>query len=190
MKELFERLANDFADKEYAHSYMEGHAVSRIAAQVYALRRQRGWSQEELSKMSGLAQERISKIESADFSSLTMKTFHKLSRAFDVHLHIAFEPFTKGIADVGKLHREQLEVVSRAENLATRFSDESSWTRSGVSSATTPSQLLLMVLSPHQNVLLAIKPTEFSHALSSERAPRHEPIEISQRADTVGAQNG
>lgn len=124
MRKFFKQLATDFTDKDYAHSYMEEHAVSRLAAQIHALRKQRGWSQQELSDKSGLAQERISKIESANFSSLTMKTLQKLSRAFDVHLHITFEPFSKGIVDIGNLHTEQLEVIGRPEDLETAFSSE------------------------------------------------------------------
>jgi transcriptional regulator with XRE-family HTH domain len=117
MHELLKNLAEDFKDGEYAHAYMESHAVSRIAAQIYALRKQRGWSQEELAKQSGVAQETISKIESADFSSLTLKTLHKFSRAFDVDLRIAFDSFSKGILDVVNLQAEKLKVPSRVEDL-------------------------------------------------------------------------
>ena len=123
MKKFFNRLKSDFADKEYAHIYMESHAVSRLAAQIHALRIQRKWSQEQLAAYSGIAQERISKIESADFDSLTMKTLQKFSRAFDVNLHVAFEPFSRGILDVANLNSEQLEVKSREEDLLTSFTD-------------------------------------------------------------------
>lgn len=123
MREFFKRLTESFSDKEYAHSYMESHAVSRLAAQIHALRKQRGWSQEELAKYAGIAQERISKIESADFDSLTMKTLQKFSKAFDVNLHIAFESFSKGILDVANLTPERLEIKSREEDLATSFTE-------------------------------------------------------------------
>ena len=130
MKEFFDRLKKDFADKEYAHSYMEGHVVSRLAAQIHALRKQRGWSQDQLAIQTGIAQERISKIESADFDSLTMKTLEKFSRAFDVNLHIAFEPFSRGILDVANLSREQLEVNSREADLSASFTDQTVFVRS------------------------------------------------------------
>lgn len=176
MKELFSRLADDFADKEYAHSYMEGHAVSRIAAQIYVLRRQRGLSQEELSEISGIAQERISKIESADFSSLTMKTLQKLSRAFDVHLHIAFEPFTRGIIDVGNLHPWQLEVPRRADDLE--------------SSAVTRDYLRTFVKKGQPLTLVIKNGAKNPHALSCERAPRHQRMELGRTADTTGVSYG
>lgn len=131
MKKFFNRLKNDFAEKEYAHNYMESHVISRLAAQVHALRNQRGWSQEQLAVNSGIAQERISKIESADFDSLTMKTLHKFSRAFDVNLHIAFDSFSHGILDVANLNREQLEVISREKDLAASFTNHTVFVRGG-----------------------------------------------------------
>jgi transcriptional regulator with XRE-family HTH domain len=117
MKELFEKLTEDFKDGEYAHAYMESHAVYRLAAQVHALRKQRGWTQRQLAEKSGIAQERISKIESADFSSLTMSTLNKFARAFDVDLSICFQSFTKGILDVANLSSDQLKVEEREADL-------------------------------------------------------------------------
>jgi transcriptional regulator with XRE-family HTH domain len=172
MKELFKRLSEDFADKEYAHSYMEGHAISRIAAQVYALRRQRGWSQEELSAMSGIAQERISKIESADFNSLTMKTLQKLSKAFDVYLHISFAPFTKGIIDIGNLHPWQLEVASRVDDLE--------------SSAVTYGTLLTLTKGALRLGFTNEVGTKKPHVFSCERASRTEHIQVVKTASTMG----
>lgn len=131
MKEFFNRLKQDFSDREYAHSYMESHAVSRLAAQIYALRIQRGWSQEQLAAHSGVAQERISKIESADFSSLTMKTLQKFSRAFDVNLHIAFDSFSHGILGIANLNRDQLEVKNREEDLSTSFTNHTIFVQGG-----------------------------------------------------------
>lgn len=139
MEKLFSQLAKDFQDREYAHSYMESHAVSRLAAQVYALRRQRNWSQETLAQLAGVAQERISKIESADFESLTMRTLQKLSRAFDVNLLISFEPFSKGIVDVANLGRDQLEVKSRKQDLSENFVNIGEWKTLGRLASVGPS---------------------------------------------------
>lgn len=113
MSELAERLVGEFADKDYAHAYMESHAVSRLAAQIHALRKQHGWSQQQLAERAGIAQERISKIESADFTSITLATLHKLARAFDVDVRVAFESFSQGILDVVNLTPKALEVTPR-----------------------------------------------------------------------------
>lgn len=117
MKEFVKDLVEEFGDADFAHSYMQSHAISRIAAQIYSLRKQRDWSQSELSKRSGIAQERISKIESADFESITLKTLQKFARAFDIDLRITFSSFSSGIIDVVKLDPKQLEVLEREADL-------------------------------------------------------------------------
>ena len=113
MDNLTNRLISEFADGEYAHSYMQAHTVTRIAAQVHAIRKQRGWSQGELAEAAGITQERVSKIESADFESVTLKTLNKFADAFDVHLHVAFVPFSEGIVDVANISPSRLEVRPR-----------------------------------------------------------------------------
>lgn len=118
MSELTKKLISEFSDYDYAHAYMEAHAVSRIAAQVHAIRKQRGWSQSELAEKSGMAQERVSKIESADFESVTLKTLNKFAEAFDVHLHVSFVPFSQGIVDVANITSKGLEVEPRKTDLA------------------------------------------------------------------------
>lgn len=117
MKELLEDLTKEFADPDFAHGYMQSHAISRIAAQIHAIRKQRGWTQAELAKRSGIAQERISLLESADFDSITLKTLHKLSKAFDVDVRVSFCQFSSGILDVIKLSQEKLCVPSREDDL-------------------------------------------------------------------------
>lgn len=117
MNELRSNLAKEFLDKEYAHAYMHANCVSRIAAQIHALRKQRGLSQEQLAELAGVKQERISKIESGSFDSLTMKTLHKLAEAFDTNLLIKFQPFSDGILDIINLSAAALKVASREEDL-------------------------------------------------------------------------
>lgn len=117
MKSSIEEMSEDFANGEFAHAYMEGHRASRIAAQIYALRKDRGWSQAELAQRAGIAQERVSKIESADFESLTLKTLYKFARAFDIDVKISFEAFSAGILDATQLSPQRLVVPERTKDL-------------------------------------------------------------------------
>jgi transcriptional regulator with XRE-family HTH domain len=104
-----------------------------LAAQLYALRKQRDWSQQQLAERSGIAQERISKIESADFNSITLSTLNKLARAFDVDVRVAFESFSQGILDVVNLNPKALEIQSRQASLKSfsnqllKISHEGKW---------------------------------------------------------------
>lgn len=170
MKELLERLIEEFSDREYAHAYMESHAVSRLAAQIHAIRKQRGWSQDKLSKQSGIAQERISKIESADFSSLTMNTLQKFSRAFDVNLRVAFEPFSQGILDIVNLARNHLEVESRPDDLAQFSKRTMKIDREGKWQAFDPKSMAA-VSSIHMPVSKSVTPSGAWQDLSSLEIP-------------------
>lgn len=117
MSELVKTLAVEFSEKDYAHAYMVENSNMRIAAQVRAIRLQRGWSQERLAEISGMAQERISKIESANFNSLTLKTLRALARAFDIHFLPTFVPFSAAIVDFAALSPKWLECDSRESDL-------------------------------------------------------------------------
>lgn len=111
------KLYEEFKDKEYAHVYMDSYLIDRISTQIYQLRIQRGWTQQQLSELSGIAQERISLLESGDFSSITMKTLKKLASAFDVAISIKFESFAEMIEDFIDLSETTLRVDSRPESL-------------------------------------------------------------------------
>jgi DNA-binding Xre family transcriptional regulator len=118
MNEFLKTLAEELKDKGYAHAYMSEQANMRIASQVRALRLQRGWTQQHLARASGMAQERISKIEAADFDSLTLSTLRKLAGAFDVHVMATFVQFSSAILDFVALSPEWLQCRSRDEDLA------------------------------------------------------------------------
>lgn len=111
MKDLIETLKGEFTDKDYAHSYMEGHNDTRIAAQVHSLRKQRGLSEDELAKQSGLTKECILDIESDNFDELSINTLQKIARVFDVNLRVEFESFSDGLFDVMQFNN--LEIKSR-----------------------------------------------------------------------------
>lgn len=99
MSELRKRLAEEFADAEYAHAYLGENSNMRLAAQVRALRVQRNWSQQDLAERAGMKQARISKIEQADFDSLSLTTLRRLAAAFDVGLSVKFDSIANVVND-------------------------------------------------------------------------------------------
>lgn len=117
MSAMQNKLMEEFADAEYAHAYMDSYTIDRIAGQIYWTRKKRDWTQVELAQRAGMVQERISKIEAGDFSSLTMKTLRKLAEALDVNLRVELEPFSHGIMSVCNQSRSQLELPARDESL-------------------------------------------------------------------------
>lgn len=117
MNELQNKLVEEFEDAAYAHGYMEGHRHDKLVAQIYWTRKARDWTQDDLAAKAGMKQTQISKIESGEFDSLTMKTLGRLARALDVNLRLEFEPFSHAIYDVCHLNREAMEIPKRAVSL-------------------------------------------------------------------------
>lgn len=52
-------LLAEFADREYRHGYVGDFLNCRIAAQIRAMRLDRGWTQKELARRAGMKQARI-----------------------------------------------------------------------------------------------------------------------------------
>lgn len=59
---------------------------STIAKNIKKLRKQRGLSQDRLSKLADISHNTIIKIESGAIQSPTMNTAHKIAKALDVSL--------------------------------------------------------------------------------------------------------
>jgi transcriptional regulator with XRE-family HTH domain len=57
------------------------------------MRLSRGWTQEAVAKLSGMAQPRIHEIEKPGARRLNLNTLLRLASAFDVALDISFVPF-------------------------------------------------------------------------------------------------
>lgn len=117
MKELVKTLVTEFDDKEYAHAYMEEFSNMAIAAQIKALREQRGWTQKQLAEASGMKQERICALEDVDYDAWTIKVLRRLAKAFDLTVKVSFDKFSSGILDVSKISAETLKRTSREEDL-------------------------------------------------------------------------
>ena len=118
MNELQNNLIEEFEDADYAHSYMEGHLHDKLVAQIYWTRKNRGLTQADLARKAGMAQEQISKIESGEFDSLTMKTLRKLARALDINLRIEFEQFSHAVYDVCHQTIDAMQIPDRLKSLS------------------------------------------------------------------------
>jgi transcriptional regulator with XRE-family HTH domain len=118
MKELVKTLTREFEDKDYAHAYMEEFSNMAIAAQIKALREQRGWTQKQLAEHAGMKQERICTLEDVEYDAWTLKVLRRLAKAFDVTVKVSFEKFSSGILDATQISQKALERPSRLEDLA------------------------------------------------------------------------
>ena len=89
------------AEKEYRDAYVEAKLDSELAAQIFAIRNQRNWTQEDLAQQAGMAQPRIARLESS-CHGVSVNTLKRLASAFDVALTIKFVPFSEVATSAAK----------------------------------------------------------------------------------------
>lgn len=109
MNDLSRSRKQAFKDKDYRHGYVDEFLNASIATQIKVLREQRGWSQKELAKRTGMKQPRISVMENVNYSAWSVSVLRKLAEAFDLALCVSFVSFGRRVNDISELNRKSLE---------------------------------------------------------------------------------
>lgn len=109
MNDLRERLKKEFTNREYRYAYAESFLNTKIAAQIRALREQRGKTQSELSELVGTKQSGFSRYEDVSHSVWKTDTLWKIARALGVRLNVSFETFGALIDEKIAFSRSNLE---------------------------------------------------------------------------------
>jgi HTH-type transcriptional regulator / antitoxin HipB len=94
MMSIWSKLKN----RNYRRDFTSAKVDSDLAAQIYALREQRGWTQSDLAREAEMAQPRIARLESS-CDGVSTSTLKRLAAAFDVALQIRFVPFSQMASD-------------------------------------------------------------------------------------------
>jgi transcriptional regulator with XRE-family HTH domain len=81
-------LAECRRDPEYRKVAKELKPILDLADEVFELRMERGWTQEELAERVGTAQANISRLENG-LANPTFEFLHKLSEAFGTELSVS-----------------------------------------------------------------------------------------------------
>ena len=79
----------------YRKAFVGSQIKRFIPFQIHALRKNRGWSQDELAKRCGLTQGVISRAEDPDYGNLTLNTAIAIAGGFDVAFIGKFVPFSE-----------------------------------------------------------------------------------------------
>ena len=98
--------------KKDRHRFLGNHLDSNIAAQLYAMRDQRGWTQKNVADEAGIAQPRIPSYEDPSYGAYTLATLKKLAYGYDVALVVRFVPFDELADWIANLSPEDLAVLS------------------------------------------------------------------------------
>ena len=110
-----ERLLENLRDKEYREEYATTLLFTDLSAQVKALRRQRGYSQEDLANRIGTQQPKLSSIENpftgVDPPNLELSTLQRVGYALGVRLKISFEPYATLVTEMDSVTSDSLRRV-------------------------------------------------------------------------------
>lgn len=115
MNKRKERLFEELKNKEYRDAFVSELINTGIPFQIRALRKQREWTQKELSEKSGMKQERISVLEDPNYAKLSLSTLKRLASAFDIGLLVKFVPFSDLVKRELTLSPDSLKALSYDE---------------------------------------------------------------------------
>jgi transcriptional regulator with XRE-family HTH domain len=112
-KKLMEKLGR----KAYRAAYVGEHVRRGIAAQIRAMRDQRGWNQGKLSKELGKPQSVVSRLEDPSYGKVTVQTLLEVAATFDVALQIRFVPFSSFLQQTRDVSTRSMQVVSFGDDV-------------------------------------------------------------------------
>ena len=110
--------------KEYREGFVASQVDVSIPFQIRALRKKRGMEQKELGVLTGMAQPRISAIESPGYSSFTIDTLKRVAAAFDVALIVRFGSFSELAKQSNDFSPDDFNVPGFDEDLAAMTTHE------------------------------------------------------------------
>lgn len=93
MSDRKQGLIRELRDKEYRETYATQHVNAMLAAQISAIREERGLTQTELAKKIGKQQPAISRIENVNYARWNVQTLRELGTELGCWLDIRFKPW-------------------------------------------------------------------------------------------------
>lgn len=125
MNKRKEKLLEELKSKEYRDAFVSELIDTGIPFQIRELRKQRNWTQKDLSEKSGMAQERISVLEDPNYAKLTLNTLKRLASAFDIGILVRFVPISDLVKWELSLSPDSLKALSYNEDQYFKETQES-----------------------------------------------------------------
>ena len=117
-------LIKELLDKAYRDAYVASQIRVGLPFQARALRRSKGWTQEQLADAAGMSQPRIAEIEKPGKRRFNLDTLLRIASAFDVGLEVRFVPFGDVIDHNESFDPDTFYVPSFADELAAEEQEE------------------------------------------------------------------
>jgi transcriptional regulator with XRE-family HTH domain len=100
---MLSRIRSKMKSKSYRAAFSRSRSAAVRAAQIIAMRHERGWSQAYLANIVGMKQSRICLLEDPNYQSVSLATLQRMAEAFDVALSVEFSGFGKLAESVDRL---------------------------------------------------------------------------------------
>lgn len=110
--------------KPYRDAYVSEHVRRGIAAQIRALRDQRGWNQGKLSDLLGKPQSVVSRLEDPGYGKVTVQTLLEIASAYDIALQVRFVSYSTFLQQTRTLTGASMQVPSFQDDLAAKAASE------------------------------------------------------------------
>ena len=82
-------------DRAYRDAYVRSQITTALPFQLRALRKARGWTQEQLAELSGMAQSRFPSLEKPTGKMPDLDTLCRIAAVYDIALQVRFLPFSE-----------------------------------------------------------------------------------------------
>ena len=113
-----QQLVESLRDREYRDAFVASHIAKGTAFKIRAMRKARGWTQTDLSRLSGLKPETISRLEHAtQDGNFSIRTLKRLAAAFDVVPVVDFIPYSEFVDRMLALSAAQMAVPCFEDDL-------------------------------------------------------------------------
>jgi transcriptional regulator with XRE-family HTH domain len=122
-------LITKLQDKEYRDAFVASQINVELPFQVRALREKRGWTQSQLAEKAGMAQPRISAMETPGKGKYNLETLRRLASAFDIGLTVRFAPFSELIEWTEQFSPDSFQVPSFVEDMRSFYWKKASTAR-------------------------------------------------------------
>ena len=111
-------LKEKLRDRSYRQKFFLAESSARIAAQLIALRKLRGLSQNEVADIIGTQQPAISRAEQADYQNWSFTTLRGIADALDARIRVLIEPSEDVIKEYSQPPEDATEQNQDSSNLA------------------------------------------------------------------------
>lgn len=111
-KQVFQSLKTS---EDYRYAFVEERIQTGLAAQIHAIREQRGLDPKQFAEKLGKKLAWVYRLEDPNQPPPTIPSLIEVAKAYDCDLEVRFKPFSETLDDINRLSPDSLRVASFKE---------------------------------------------------------------------------